>query len=501
MSGKPRDAEARERALELIRQYGWNNTSFQTLEPYFEYWFDAEGPGMVAYYRTWGTWVAAGAPVCPQDRIRACALGFAAAADRARHRACFFGTLDRFAAELGDTVANVKIGEQPWWNPQRWDECKERRRSVGSQVRRAQRLGVSVRQIPAHEMREPGSQSRQSAQLVIDAWQKARRMATMSFVVYMDPFSFSDQRQYFLAEHRMGVNDPIPVGFLALVPIYARDGWFLEDLVRTPDAPNGTAETLVDAAMRSIARDGASYATLGLSPLKDTHRSRYVQPRWARAIFALSRRTLEPLYSFEGLAAFKSKFRPDGWEEVYLTGIPRVTLSMLLSVLAAFARSRPGRFAGATLGRLVCRIVLQASPTMWQRLAILFAVALVFWIALLGQADSRYWFDSDSMRGLWVAFDSAMVILFLVLAWGAGNRLSFVMPLALVALGAVIADLFLTAGQAIAFHGRYTASPAETFAWLVALSGPALAALFLGALATAAANWRSDQAGHSSQGR
>lgn len=490
MAAISRDTNARERALELIRQYGWNNTSFQTLEPYFQYWFDPEAPGMVAYYRAWGTWVAAGAPVCPRDRISACALGFAAAAKRARHRACFFGTLQRFATELGDEAGSVKIGEQPWWNPQRWDEPKERRRSVGSQVRRAKRLGVSVRQIPAAEMQRQESQSRQSAQSVIDAWQKSHRMATMSFVVYMDPFSFSDQRRYFLAEVQSGPEERVPVGFLALIPIYARDGWFLEDLVRGPGAPNGTAEALIDAAMRAIAEDGASYATLGLSPLKNTNHSQCHQPRWAKAIFTLSRRMLDPLYSFEGLAAFKSKFRPDGWEEVYLTGIPRVTPLMLLSVLAAFARSRPAVFAGATLLRLIVRVVRRAAPRTWHWLAIAFAVALVLWIGLLSQADSRYWFDASSMRNIWIAFDSAMVLLFLGLAWGAGKKASFVMPLSLVALGAVLADLFLTIGQAIAFHFRHASSGTDALAWLAALSGPALAALFLLALATAAAGWR-----------
>jgi phosphatidylglycerol lysyltransferase len=275
-----------------------------------------------------------------------------------------------------------------------------------------------------------------------------------------------------------------------MVPIYARDGWFLEDLVRTPTAPNGTAEALIDTAMRAIAAEGSRYATLGLSPLKGTGVSRHGQPRWAAAIFGLSRRTLEPLYSFEGLAAFKSKFRPDGWEEVYLTGIPRVTPLMLLSVLAAFARSRPASFAGATLRRLIGRIVRNAAPRTWRWLGLAIAVTLVIWMGLLSQADSRYWFDSGSMRDLWLAFDCIMVLLFVVLAWEAGKKAPFVPGVSLIALGAVLADLFLTSGQAIAFHLRHAWDWTDTLAWLAALSGPALAALFLWALATASASWR-----------
>jgi CheY-like chemotaxis protein len=47
--------------------------------------------------------------------------------------------------------------------------------------------------------------------------------------------------------------DGAVVGFLAAIPIYARPGWFFEDFLRDPDAPNGTVELLVDAGMRAAA--------------------------------------------------------------------------------------------------------------------------------------------------------------------------------------------------------------------------------------------------------
>jgi hypothetical protein len=50
-----------------------------------------DGPGMVAYYQTMGTRVAAGAPVAPPERVRACALAFARAANEAGNSACLLG--------------------------------------------------------------------------------------------------------------------------------------------------------------------------------------------------------------------------------------------------------------------------------------------------------------------------------------------------------------------------------------------------------------------------
>ena len=57
----PGSAPAHTRVLDLLRQHGWNATSFQVLEPGFEYWFDADA--CVAYVDTGRAWVAAGAPI------------------------------------------------------------------------------------------------------------------------------------------------------------------------------------------------------------------------------------------------------------------------------------------------------------------------------------------------------------------------------------------------------------------------------------------------------
>jgi hypothetical protein len=483
----------RQHALELIRQYGWNTISFQTLEPHFRYWFDPDGPGVVAYHQTAGIWVAAGAPICPPERVHICALSFAREARRKGHRACFFGAFGRFIEQFSGEVQGVKIGEQPWWNPQQWDDRRDRRRSIGSQVRRAERQGVGVRQLDSDDIEDSDSPSRRAAQSVMDAWQRSHRMASMSFVVYLDPFSFPEQRRYFLGVQKEENQPELPVGFLVLVPVYVRNGWFLEDLVRRPQAPNGTVEMMIDAAMRSIAAEGAEYATLGLSPLHGVEEDADAQPRWMRLAFSLSKRYLGALYSFEGLAAFKSKFRPDGWENVYLVGVPRVTPRMLLAVLLAFTRSRPAQFAVTTLRRLTIRWLRQIEPVSWNRASIAFAVTLVVWIVVLSRADSIYWFGAAAMRDIWIAFDCLMVLAFLLLAWGTARERSFVPVLALIAGGAVATDLFLTGAQAIAFHVMQGGSVVETLLWLVALSGPMLAVLFFFGLAIGSATWRSKQ--------
>ena len=72
----------------------------------------------------------------------------------------------------------------------------------------------------------------------------------MGFLVQIDPFTFPEERRYFVAER-----DGRVVAFLGIIPIYARRGWFFEDFLRDPEAPNGTVELLVDAGMRAAAAD------------------------------------------------------------------------------------------------------------------------------------------------------------------------------------------------------------------------------------------------------
>ncbi|AMV33352.1 Phosphatidylglycerol lysyltransferase [Pirellula sp. SH-Sr6A] len=477
--------ETRQRALRFIQQYGWNNTSFQTLEPFFEYWFDPNELGVVAYYKAWGTWVAAGAPICPHDQLIPCAMRFVEAAKQAGYQVCFFGTVPRFSDECGPHATHVKIGEQPCWNPMLWRSDPKRVQLVGSQCRRAERKGVIVRPVPFQEMADADSLSRRQAERVMRQWQRTHRMATMSFLVHLETFSFAQERRYFLALQSVP-NDANeewePVGFLSLVPVYARDGFFLEDLIRTPAAPNGTTEALIDAAMQSLAEESKPYASLGLSPLRNTERSRYPQPGWAKNLFGWSRRLSTPIYNFEGLSAFKSKFRPDEWEEVYVTGFPKFQFSMLIAVLMAFMRSYPTGFAFRSSIRFAAAHFRQVSFKAWQHWIHALAIALVVWTVLLSRCDGVFWFGSDAMLRFWIAFDSLMVGVLFGVGYGIHRRAKFVTPLAFAALLSVIADGCATAAHTIIFFRAHLWNWQYALAWSVALAGPAIATTVLAGL-------------------
>ncbi|MEP7049490.1 MAG: DUF2156 domain-containing protein [Pseudomonadota bacterium] len=381
----PSKAEERKRALRLVLRYGLETTAFQTLAPGYHYFFFADEQGAeacVAYVDTGGAWVAAGAPIGPDEARPAVVVAFLAAARRARKRACFFGCEQPLSGANGAPLCAIAIGEQPVWDPRAWPRVLSRQRSLREQLRRARAKGVRVRELPDTEFPEPSL--RAALQSVAERWLSRRTLAPMGFLVRVEPFSGSSQRRYFVAEVKERV-----VGFAAVLPIPARNGWFIENLVREPDAPNGTSELLVNAVMVWAAALPSPWLTLGMAPLSGALPDllRHIA-RWTRG-----------LYDFAGLRAYKGKFRPEFWLPVYLCHPPsQAQWRSVVDALAAFSEGGFTRFGWRTLLR---------GPTVVLRAL---AWLLLPWTIALALVPGERWFMASWVRWAWVCFDALLAL-------------------------------------------------------------------------------------------
>ncbi len=323
---KPTSLPERARALAALRRFGWNATSFQVLGSGFSYWFSPD-ESCVAYVDTGRAWVVAGAPVCAAENLSAAAHAFVAEATRRGRDAVFFATEQRAASMPG--FASLPIGEQPVWDPREWHATLVRAKSVHAQLRRAGRKGVDITRVQAGLLTD-GSGLRHEVDALVQSWQGARPLPPMGFLVEVEPFSFASERRLFVARRGERL-----VGLANAVPVYARGGWLVQDLVRAPDAPNGTVEALVDAVMRDAAELGSDYLTLGLAPLAGA------VPRPLR----LAARYGAPLYDFAGLRAFKAKLGPRAWVPIYLTHpAHQHGGTAVMHALSAFARGSLVRY-------------------------------------------------------------------------------------------------------------------------------------------------------------
>ena len=238
-----------------------------------------------------------------------------------------------------------------------------------------------------------------------------------------------------------------------MVPVFARRGWFVEDLVRLPEAPNGTAELLVDAAMRAAGAEGSRYLTLGLAPLAGA-----VGP-WLR----IARRTGGPLYDFRGVHAFKAKLRPQTWTPIFIS-YPRAQLGVatVYDALAAFARGGLLRFGLRTLLRRPA-VLIQA-----------LALILIPWTLLMAAAPSARWFPSPAVKWGWVAFDAALAPALMSLArrWRRG--------LDTLLAAVVSADAAATLAQVLGWNLRQgRRDPLTIVVAVLSIAAPTLTALLL----------------------
>jgi len=443
-SSKP-EAE-RARVLELLRAFGWNATSFQILEPGLRYWFEAGG--CVAYVDTGRAWVAAGAPLASEQDLARVAEGFVQAARAQGRSAVFFATEERFVAHTDH--AALLIGEQPLWDPSEWVASLERNSSLREQLRRARAKGVSVEPVTATQL-AAGTPLRQVLERLIAEWLRAKPLPPMGFLVRVDPFALMAERRLFVAHRAQGSEREV-VGFAAVIPVYVRQGWFLEDLIRSPRAPNGTTELLVDAAMRDAAALGSHYMTLGLSPLAGSV-SRPLQ--WASKVSA-------GLYDFRGVRAFKSKFRPAQWTPIYLSH-PRGSSAApaLYHSLSAFAQRGLWSYGLSTL--------LRGPEIVLRGLALL----LVPWSVLLACLNAEWWFPRAWMQGAWIGFDLALA----AALWILSRRFAPWLSRLLVLL--VVLDTLLTTVQAAVFNLPRVSSLSAGLGVLVGMLAPGFASVVL----------------------
>lgn len=359
-------------ARSLILAEGRNATSYQILNPGFERWLTPADDAVVGFVSTTRGRVAAGGPVsAPESRLDA-ALLFereTGSTHRDGERVCWFCAIEEFADSLVDAGGHsaILIGAQPVWDPAGWAAKVAAHPSLRAQLRRATNKGVVVDEWSTEKARAHPELER-----CLDAWLAARALPPLHFLIEPRTLDRLFDRRVFVATRADRV-----VGFVLLSPITRRNGWLVEQFVRTPDAPNGVAELMLDRAITTLADEGFDYVTLGLAPLSRAHRTRRNErsrrnPPMIRFLLSWLRLHGRRFYNFDGLEAFKAKFRPDEWEPVYAAvNAPRFPITTLYAIAAAFTQGRPVRTIraalfkaiGAEMRRLLSRIVPRRTAT------------------------------------------------------------------------------------------------------------------------------------------
>jgi phosphatidylglycerol lysyltransferase len=318
-------SEGRARAEELLARFGRNPFSFcLRYEAPWQYIFPETVEGTVAYLERGGVGVVWADPLAAFDTVGVL-LEEATAALRGRKlRICLLLVGATTAAEaLARGYSVLKVGEQPFFSLSEW---RQPRGDPGKHLRwclnKAARAGISVRAW------EPSDE--QPAREALAAWEAGLAGREARSFLRASPLTLAGEKRLFVAQRDRRLE-----ALLSCTPVPAENGWFLEDLIRQPDAPTGATEALVVEALRVFAAEGAERAWMDVAPLRGSDQQLDRRARVLLRAAAPAISLFDARYHFHGLTTYLTKYRPTGWTPCYIAlNPPLPTVGVIRAVNA-----------------------------------------------------------------------------------------------------------------------------------------------------------------------
>ena len=318
--------------LRLHQLHGYNAHSLVGIAPGIRLWTCPETGEAVAYNEVGRVWLVPGDPLASCENLPQVLEGFLRKAHAEQRLVGFIPTTQRCAiisSRLG--LRALKIGAAPYFDLATWAPRGDSAKKARAGVNQARRVGVTVTGVV-----DVNERLIRETACLCKSWLTTRRSAVrFGWLFSVDLFQHKELKRYFTARDSSGRL----VGFLAASPLPARDGWYLEDILRRRDAPNGTTDLLVVEALESFKRDGAKLATLGTAPMAtEGDQDVPICPilsklvRFVAGCFSI-------FYNFEGVRRFKSKFAPSWWESEYIllsqnvTAPPRILSAFIHAIV------------------------------------------------------------------------------------------------------------------------------------------------------------------------
>jgi len=322
--------------FKFYQLHGYNAHALIGIATGTRVWTCHDMEGAVAYNEFGKVWLVPGDPLASVENLAQVSERFLQKARTEGRVVGFMPATEQFAkqsSELG--LRAIRIGSAPYFDLATWAPRGDRAKKARAGVNQARRAGVQV-----SEVREVDEKLIRETACLCKSWLTTRRSAIrFEWLFTVDLFQHKEKKKYFTARDANGKL----VGFLAATPIPARDGWYLEDVLRSKHAPNGTTDLLVVEVLNSLKHSGAKLATLGTALMAAEG---VVDPD-IRLSSVLSRavrfvaRCCSIFYNFDGVRRFKAKFAPSWWESEYVlisqnvTAPPRVLSAIIYAVVPA----------------------------------------------------------------------------------------------------------------------------------------------------------------------
>lgn len=317
------ESGAAERARAILTSGSGSALSWMTTWHGNSYWFGAAGDSYVAYRVIGGVALTTGGPVGRRDRVRDDVVGFAEFAASNGWTPCFYsvtGDVRAAAEDLG--WVGVQVAEETVLDLGSIAFTGKKFQDVRTALNRAAKSGITAEWISFSTA--PLSITDQIT-AISEEWVADKGMPEMGFTLGgLQEMDDPEVRCLIAVDEQRTVH-----GVTSWLPVY-RDGvvvgWTLDFMRRRADGLHQgfrpAMEFLIASAAITLEQEGAEFVSLSGAPLATVQQgddtvtaapADDVRPGLSEALDSVLEvlgQTLEPVYGFRSLLAFKSKFQP-----------------------------------------------------------------------------------------------------------------------------------------------------------------------------------------------
>ena len=294
--------------LDLVKKYGTHSHSFLTCYGGYHYLplkdsSSQEVRGIIPYLQTRTAWVGACNPIADIRDHNQILKEFFEGAIQEKKTAILIAVNEETAkkAQLAG-YKSLRMGLEPLFFMDQYPPPGRTWQSVQTARLLAQKGAKVV---------ECGSDQETLAPILSD-WLAGQKVEALNFLSAVEPWTLADHKRFFRVDYQGQT-----LAFCVAIPFPAREGWYLNDVIRRQNAPTGATELLILGAMKILKEGGAKTISLGiisLAGLEEKDPDHIMLGKVLR--FAYDRTSL--LLNIKTLHDFKIKFFPSVQEPVYL---------------------------------------------------------------------------------------------------------------------------------------------------------------------------------------
>lgn len=250
--------DKRDLIVETVRRWG-DASSDAILDKETLFFFAPGCEGLIGYKQEGKCAIVFGDPICPDEELKKIVTAFHHFCDEQRWNVVYITASETFARWSRENFQGLLIecGEEVFMNP--GDDPRKKKGNNASLVRRKERHakneGVEVLE---YEGQDPALEAK--IENVAEEWLKNRK-GPQIFISSVRLFEDRPGKRWFYAK----VDDRI-VGVIVASHLEKHQGYLINRLMITPDAPHGTPEMLVVQLLEQLDREGAQFVTFGTIP-------------------------------------------------------------------------------------------------------------------------------------------------------------------------------------------------------------------------------------------